>query len=123
MSDNTEEAASELAKRAGRQGKHAARNAGRATRVAAQPALEEVREVAEKIEDVAEETVKHAKRVSPVGLSRLSGNTAQGFMALSVALWAGNFAFGKFRGVYQGRNVAIKTSPKVEYTNMSGPAA
>ncbi len=123
MSDNTEEAASELAKRARTQGKHAARNAGRATRLAAQPALEEVRDVTERVEDVAEEAVRTAKRVSPIGLSRLSGNTAQGFMALSVAFWAGSFAFSKFRGVYTGRNLVMKTAPKIAYTDVSDSVA
>jgi hypothetical protein len=98
--------ASELGKRAGRQSKHALRNAGKAAQVAAQPVLEEV-------EDTVEGVVKTAKRVSPIGISRLSGDTAVGFMAVSVALFAGHLAFNKFRGVYTGRSLVIKSTPKM----------
>ncbi len=76
--DENRRDAADLAKRSGRQGKHAARNAGKAAQVAAQPVLEE--------------GVKKAKRVSPLGLSRLSGNTGQGFLAMSVAIYAGVYA-------------------------------
>lgn len=107
--DNRREAAN-LAKRSGRQGKHAVRNAGKAAQVAAQPVLEEV-------QAATEEVVKKTKRVSPLGLSHLSGNTGQGFLAMSVAIYAGVYAANKFRGVYINRdqviNAVVKTSEHI----------
>ncbi len=112
MSDTHRREAAELGKRASIQGKHAAQNAGRAARAAAQPVLEEVQDMTEKVEDVAEETVKTAKRVSPLALSRLSSNTGQGFLALSVALYAAGFAISKFKGVYMGHSQVLNAVTK-----------
>ena len=113
--DNRRDAAN-LAKRSGRQGKHAVRNAGKAAQVAAQPALEEVQEV-------TEDVVKKAKRVSPLGLGRLSGNTGQGFLAMSVAIYAGVYAVNKFRGVYINRDQVIDAVVKTSEHIPSDPAA
>lgn len=114
MSDNpNREEASELGKRASKQGKNAAKNAGKAVQVAAEPVLEEA-------EEKAEEAVRTAKRINPLGLSRLTGNTGQGFLALSVAIFAGTFAVNKFRGVYMTRNQVVM--PKRPYVP-SEPAA
>jgi hypothetical protein len=87
----------DLARRAKTQGKNAIKNAGRAARVAAEPVLEEA---SDKLEDVAEEAVRTTKRFDPRMLGRISGDTGQAFLALSVAIYAAAIATKKFQGVY-----------------------
>lgn len=93
--------ASEFARRARRQGRSSARNAGRAAKVAAEPVIdsvaEEVHDAANKIEGAAEETVNRVREVDPKVLSRISGDTAQGFIAVGVSIWAASIASSKFR--------------------------
>jgi len=113
MNPENRKHASNLAKRAGKQSKYAAQNMGKAAQVAAQPVLEEVQDIVETVEDVTEEAVNTAKRVNPFALSRLSSNTGQGFLALSVALYASGFAFSKFRGVYTGRSHVLNSPVKI----------
>lgn len=90
MNNEDRQEASELTRRAGKQSRSAAR-------LAAEPVLEEVQDAAEKIEGTVEETVRTARRVNPKVLQRMSNDTGQGFLALSVAIWAGSLAFGKLR--------------------------
>lgn len=110
MSDSNGEAA-ELAERAAKQGKQASKNAARAARVAAEPVVEHVvdsaRDVTNKLEGTAEDAIRTASRVNPKTLSRISGDTGVGFLALSVSLYAGAIAVNKFRAVYAGRNAVI----------------
>lgn len=108
MTDESQNAATEHAKQAAGQGKAAARNAGKALRTVAEPAMEavaeEARDTAQKLEGTAEDAVNVARRVDPRVLSRISGDTGVGFLALSVSLYAGAVAFAKFRQAYSGRS-------------------
>lgn len=70
-----------------------------------------VQDVVETAAEQAEEGVETMKRVDPRVLSRISSDTGQGFMALSVAIWAGTFAYNKFRVAYVGRK-AITSTPQ-----------
>lgn len=122
---NAEEAA-RLAKQAKGQGRAAAKNAGRAAqrgarvaRAAAEPVVDavvdEAQDTVEKLEGTAEDAVKTARRINPRVLSRISGDTGQGFIALSVALWAGTIAFNKFRGAYEGRSHVLQSVAKADH--------
>lgn len=97
--------AQELAGRAGKQAKNAGKNAGRAVRAAAEPALESVGEHAEEAAEAVRET---ARRVNPGALGRISSDTGVGFLAISVAVYAGAIAVGKFRQAYSGRKSVIQ---------------
>lgn len=100
------------AKRAGTQAKRAARNTGRAANAAAEVAKESIEESADNVVDLAEAAADKAaqtsKRVSPKALAAISGNTGQGFIALSVAIWAGSVAAHRFNAAYAGRSSVIK---------------
>lgn len=114
MTEENKQEAEELAKRAARQSRSAAKNAGRAVKAVAEPVVdataEEIHETAEKLEGTVEDAVHAARRVNPRVLSRISGDTGQGFIALSVAIWAATIAANKFRGAYAGRS-ALVTRP------------
>lgn len=113
MDEQEKREASVHAARAAEQAKHAAKNAGRAAKDIADPLLadaaEELRDTGEKLEGTAQDAAKAAKRLNPGGLAALTGNTGQGFLALSVALYASAIAYSKFRGVYLERGRALKT--------------
>lgn len=89
------------AKRATKQAGHAAKNGAQAAKLTVEP-------VVDNIEDAAEGVVDAARRVDTRTLSRLAGDTGQGFIALSVALWAGAIAANKFRGAFAGRNQVMR---------------
>lgn len=103
MSDETQEEAAELAKRAGRQGRNAARNGIKAAKAVAEPVIDaahdEAVDTVNKLEGTAEDAVQAARKINPNVLSRLTGDTGIGFLALSVSIWAGAVAFNQFRGV------------------------
>ena len=97
MSEQGKQEAQEHAARAARQAKYASQNAGRAA--------------AEGAEYIADEVIgtgrKAAKRFSPRGLAAISGDTGTGFLAMSVALYAGAIAFNRFRSAIDGRRRAV----------------
>lgn len=110
------------AQRAKQQSKHAAKNATKAAKLAAEPVAQEIKHTAIRTEAVAadglhtvegqavrasEKTKDKVKRINTKGLAALSGDTGQGFIALSVALWAGSIAFNRFSKVYNTRGRAI----------------
>lgn len=99
--DKADEAKAHLG-RAGRQGRNAAKNTARAAQLAATPA-------AEAAEEVVDGAVETAKRFNPRGLAALSGDTGTGFLALSVALYAGVVAYNKFGAVIKGRSRAVSS--------------
>jgi hypothetical protein len=97
MSEQDKQEATEHAARAARQAKHASKNAGRAAVEGAEYAAEEILETGRKA----------TKRFSPRGLAAISGDTGTGFLALSVALYAGAVAFNRFRSAIDGRRRAV----------------
>lgn len=107
MSDENQEEAKQLARKAAREAKAAARDASRAAKVVVEPVIDAA---AEEAQDTAHKFEDTARRVNPWVLSRISSDTGQGFIALSVALWAGTIAVNKFRGAYAGRT-AVMTRP------------
>lgn len=125
------------AKRAAQQSKHAAKNATKAAKLAAEPVAQELKHAATETEEAAargltavearamrasERTKDKAKRINTKGLAALSSDTGQGFIALSVALWAGSIAFNRFSKVYNTRGRAIDASPttNVHYHSIPG---
>lgn len=108
MTEDNEQEASELAKQAAGQGKAAARSAGQALKAVGEDVVEtvaeETRDATEKIEDTAEDALNTARRVNPKILSRISGDTGVGFLALSVSIYSGAVAFHKFRSALAGRS-------------------
>lgn len=110
MSDNNGEAA-EIAERAAEQAKHATKNAGKAAKAAAEPVLErvvdEAHDIADKLEGTRDDAFNAARRVDPRVLSRISGDTGVGFLALSVSIYSAALAYAKFRGVYANRSQVI----------------
>jgi hypothetical protein len=110
MSDRNGEAA-ELAERAARQGKQAGKNAARAAKAVAEDVadtvVDETRDTLDKLEQTGEDVMGAARRVNPRTLSRISGDTGMGFLALSVSLYTGAVAISKFRAVYAGRSSVI----------------
>lgn len=113
MSEQDKQEAKELGARAARQSQQAAKNTARAARAAMPVAAEKVGDAAEVVNDAAEEAVetvtREARRVSPRILSRLTGDTGIGFLALSVSIYAGTIAFNQFRGVYSQRSQVMRT--------------
>lgn len=103
--DNAQEAA-EHAKQAAGQGKAATKNAGKALKAvgedAAETVAEEARDIAQKIEGTAEDALDTARRVNPKILSRISGDTGVGFLALAVSIYSGAIAAHKFRAAFSG---------------------
>jgi hypothetical protein len=90
------------------QDKQATKNlAARAAREARAAASDATVVVENGASHAAEETVDTVRRFNPRGLAGLSGDTGTGFLALSVALYAGTIAFNKFRSVYAGRGRAL----------------
>lgn len=102
MSEDTQQAATH-AKRAVKQSSQAAKNAGKAVKAVAAPVVDELEETAEKFEGTMDDAVDTARRINPRAITRIFGNTGQGFMALTVAAWAGTLAFQKFNDAYKGR--------------------
>lgn len=98
---SNEEKPTELAKRAGKQGKHAAQNLGRAAEAAAEPVIEHAADTASDVVDRVEEA---AHTVSPQLIGRITGDAGVAFLALSVSIYSGTVAFYKFRGLFSGRN-------------------
>src|SRR3954465_4314656 len=121
MADKDKQEARELAARAARQSQQAAKNAGRAAKAAAPIVAETAGDAAEKVNDAAEEavdavvdaTVKTTRKFSPRILSSISSDTGVGFLALSVAIYAGAIAFNKFGAAYsQSSRVVRSSSPE-----------
>lgn len=132
MSDQNDQEAAELAKKArgqakgaAGQAKAAAKNTGRAARAAAEPVVDavadEVQDTAEKLEGTAEDAVQTAKRINPRVFSRLTGDTGIGFLALSVSIWAGTIAFNQFRGVFRGSRAMTTRADRIIETTPNGP--
>lgn len=117
MSEQDKQDAKLLAARAAKQSKQAAKNTGRAAKVAAPIAAEKVGDAAEKVNDVAEDTVEAAVRTthkfSPRVLSRISGDTGVGFLALSVAIYAGAIAVNKFGSAYSQRTHVVRSTDEM----------
>lgn len=86
--------------RAGRQSRHAAKNLAHA-------AGSEASLIADEIEGAADEVAETAKHINVRGLSSLTGDAGTGFLALSVALYAGVIAYNKFGAVVKGRGRAV----------------
>jgi len=97
MSEQDKQEAAEHAARAARQAKHAGKNAGRAAAEGAEYVAEEVIGTSQKV----------IKRFSPRGLAAISGDTGTGFLALSVALYAGAIAYNRFQSAFDGRRRAV----------------
>lgn len=95
-----EDEVADLASRARKQMRHAAKNTGRAAQAAAKPVLEEAQEGVDRLEEVAEDAVETAKRLNFRVMSRISGDTGQAFLALSVAIFAATVATSKFKGAF-----------------------
>jgi hypothetical protein len=117
MADQDKQEARELAARAAKQSQQAAKNAGRAAKAAAPIVAETAGDAAEKINDTAEEAVDVAvqttRKFSPRILSSISSDTGVGFLALSVAFYAGAVAFKKFGDAYsQSSRVMRSPSPE-----------
>src|SRR4051812_21050096 len=117
MADKDKQEARELAARAARQSQQAAKNAGRAAKAAAPIVAETAGDAAEKVNDAAEEAVdaavKTTRKFSPRILSSISSDTGVGFLALSVAIYAGAIAFNKFGAAYsQSSRVVRSSSPE-----------
>jgi hypothetical protein len=111
VTEEQKQEAAELAKRARGQSKAAAKNGARAVKTVAEPVIDAVHEEAvdtvNKLEGTADDAIRTARTINPRVLSRISGDTGQGFIALSVAIWAGTIAVNKFRGAYAGRNAVM----------------
>lgn len=118
MSDQDKQEAKELAARAVRQSQQAAKNAGRAAKATAPVVAEKTGDAAEKVNDKAEEMVEVAahttRKFGPRVLDKISGDTSVGFMALSVAVYAGAIAFHKFNSAYSQRTYAVRPMPTPE---------
>jgi hypothetical protein len=114
MSEDIQQDAAELAKRSRSQAKNSAKNAGRAVKAVAEPVVdataEEIHDTAQKLEGTAEDAMQAARKFDMRALTRLSSDTGQGFIALSVALWAGSIAFNKFRAVKTGGSNVLQSS-------------
>lgn len=110
MSEESQEAKA-LAKRAGAQAKHAGKNTGRAARAAAEAGAEvvadEAHEAVETVEGTAEAAAHAARRVNVGVLTRMSGDTGIGFLALTVAIYSGTVAYMKFRQAWSGGSQVI----------------
>lgn len=104
MSDQGKHEARAHLGRAGRQSRDAARNAAEAAKLATSPIVEDVEHAAE---ETVETTKEVSKRINIRGLSAISGDTGTGFLALSVALYAGAVAYNKFSAVVKGRGRAV----------------
>lgn len=119
MSDKDKQDAKELAARAAHQGQDAVMNAGKAAKAAAPVVAETAGDAAEKLNDRTEEavnaSVKGIRKFAPRVLSHLSSDTSVGFLALSVALYAGAIAFSKFGAVFskdgEVMDVSVDTPP------------
>lgn len=117
--DNTQEAkelaekAGRQAKRAGSQAKAATKTSGRALKAAAEPVVEtvaeEAQDTADKLEGTAQDAARAAKKVNLGVLRRISSDTGVGFLALSVAIYAGAVAYDKFRQAASGRKQVISS--------------
>lgn len=118
MTPKNEEEAGELAHRAGRQARNAGKNASRAAKAAVEPVVEavedEVRDTADKLEGTAQDAARAARKINPKMLSRISGDTGVGFLALSVAIYAGAIAYSKFRQVASGGDITYHRIDDVE---------
>lgn len=103
--------AKEQVGQAGNQAKAAAKSTGRAVRDAAEPVVErmtdEASDVSYKVEETAQDALRAAKKVDVGVLSRMSGDTGVGFLALSVSIYAGAVAYAKFRQAASGRSHVI----------------
>lgn len=130
MSEEDKQEAKEHAERAGTQAKHAVKNTGRAAAAAAAAAadgaedfydaakdrapdvIEGAKDTAETAADLGGTAVKKtgrkASRVNPWGIAAITGDTGQGFMALTVAIWAGTISFNKFSSAYHNRGRAVR---------------
>lgn len=99
------------AKNAGMQARAAARSIGRAAKAGVEPVTEaltdEARDTAEKVEGTVDDAVQAATRVNVGVLGKMSSDTGVGFLALSVAIYAGAVAFSKFRQAASGRQQVI----------------
>lgn len=104
--DQNAEAAKTHAKRAATQGKHAAKNTSHAAKEAAKFLAKEAEEKGEQglhaVEnaavEVGDKTVdvgKKSVRKLDVIFEHIKGDTGQGILALTVAVWAGSIAFDK----------------------------
>ena len=101
MSESDKDEAKTLAKRSAKQLKHSSVNAARATRVVAEEVVDDAQEAVEEVADVA-------KRVNTGVLSRMSSQTGQAFLALSVSIVAATFATNKFRAAYEARKQVVQ---------------
>lgn len=79
--------------RAGRQGRHAAKNVSQAAQNGASAGVDEAKDA--------------ARRLNVRGLSGITGDAGTGFLALSVALYAGAIAYNKFGSAIKGRGRAV----------------
>jgi hypothetical protein len=112
MENNNEAAkqeAKEQAKRAGRHTVHAAKNIKEAAKTAAAPAadavVEGVHELGEEAAEKAKVVERAAKRIDTRVLGWMASDTGQGFLGVAVVVFAGGFAFRKFRAVGKGAEV------------------
>jgi hypothetical protein len=126
MSEQDKQEAKELGARAARQSQQAAKNTARAARAAMPVAAEKIGDAAEVVNDVVEDVtdaaVRETRKVSPRILSRLTGDTGIGFLALSVSIYAGTIAFNQFRGVYSQRGQVMRAPNKQVRYRRTGDA-
>jgi hypothetical protein len=132
MSEQDKQEANEHARRAASQAKNAAKNTGRAARAAASAGVDTAKDVGDDFYDAAKdrgsEVIDGVKEVagdiadrprptgrkvggtrpSARGLAVLTGDMGQGFIALTVALWAGSIAFQKFGAAFDARGMAMR---------------
>lgn len=108
------------ASRAKTQAKHATKNAAQATKLSAVDAVETAIDVTEDVaegaahiaseaaEAVGSAAVKTSKKVHIRVLTAMSGDTAQGFAATTVSLWAAGIAWNKFGAALAKRGKVIR---------------
>lgn len=104
--------AAELAKSAGKDTANAGKKALKAVQTGADAATDavadEAQDIANKAHDTAEDAVQAARKIDVGVLSKISGDTGIGFLALSVSIYAGAVAFAKFRQAASGRTRVLK---------------
>lgn len=112
--DEEQRAAEEAAghaKQAAGQAKAAAKEAAAAVSTAAEPVVDRVSDAAQngasRIEDTAEDALDAARRVNPKIISKITGDTGVGFLALSVCIYSGTVAFYRFRSAFEGRSKVL----------------
>lgn len=113
MSEQDKQAAQDHAQRAGTQAKHAAQNTAKAAEHAASAGVDKAEEAADNVVNFGEKAAKRAARTSrrldSQALAILTGDMGQGFIALSVSLWAATISFNKFNAAYAAKNNVIRS--------------